>query len=61
LPLAVGIVGGATQSPMAQLALQIMHVQSSDELACVMASVGLAQNFAALRALVQEGIAHAFS
>jgi hydroxymethylglutaryl-CoA reductase len=35
---------------------KILNVQSSDELACVIASVGLAQNFAALRALASEGI-----
>ncbi|MEM4348608.1 MAG: hydroxymethylglutaryl-CoA reductase, degradative [Candidatus Anstonellaceae archaeon] len=57
LPLAVGIVGGATKSlPTAQLALAILGVKSASELACIMASVGLAQNFAALRALVTEGI-----
>jgi len=61
LPLAVGIVGGATCHPTAQLARQLLQIQLADELACVMASVGLAQNFAALRALVQEGIAHAFT
>ena len=33
-----------------------MHVQTSDELGMVMASVGLAQNFAAMRALVTEGL-----
>jgi hydroxymethylglutaryl-CoA reductase len=57
LPLAVGTVGGATRSlPSAQAALAISGVKSAQELACVMASVGLAQNFAALRALSTEGI-----
>ncbi|MEM4554793.1 MAG: hydroxymethylglutaryl-CoA reductase, degradative [Candidatus Anstonellaceae archaeon] len=57
LPLAVGIVGGATRSlQTAQLALAILGVKSASELACIMASVGLAQNFAALRALATEGI-----
>lgn len=57
LPLAVGIVGGATRMlPSAQAALAILGVKSAQELACIMASVGLAQNFAALRALSQEGI-----
>ncbi|MCX8197381.1 MAG: hydroxymethylglutaryl-CoA reductase, degradative [Candidatus Micrarchaeota archaeon] len=57
LPLAAGTVGGAIRSlPTAGLALAIMKVKSSVELACIMASVGLAQNFAALRALVTEGI-----
>ncbi|MCX6771170.1 MAG: hydroxymethylglutaryl-CoA reductase, degradative [Candidatus Micrarchaeota archaeon] len=57
LPMAVGIVGGATRSlPSAQAALAILGVKTSQELACVMASAGLAQNFAALRALSTEGI-----
>jgi len=57
LPLAVGTVGGATRSlATAQSALAIIGAKSSGELACVMASVGLAQNFAALRALSTEGI-----
>jgi len=57
LPLAVGIVGGATRvHPTAQLALKILNIQSAKELAEVMAVVGLAQNFAAMRALATEGI-----
>lgn len=57
LPLSVGIVGGATKSlPTAQAALAILGAKSAKELACIMASVGLAQNFAALRALSGEGI-----
>jgi hydroxymethylglutaryl-CoA reductase len=57
LPLAVGIVGGATRvHPTAQLALQILGVDSARELAEVMAAVGLAQNLAAIRALATEGI-----
>ena len=57
LPLAVGIVGGATRAhPTAQVALKILGVQSARELAEVMAAVGLAQNFAAIRALATEGI-----
>jgi hydroxymethylglutaryl-CoA reductase len=57
LPMAVGIVGGATQvHPMAQIALKILGVQSAQELAEVIAAVGLAQNFAAIRALATEGI-----
>lgn len=59
LPLSVGIVGGATRShPTAQLALQILGVKTAQELAEVMAAVGLAQNFAAIRALATEGIQH---
>ena len=57
VPLAVGTVGGATRSnPVARICLKILGVKSARELACIMASVGLAQNFAALRALVKEGI-----
>ncbi|WP_322800468.1 hydroxymethylglutaryl-CoA reductase, degradative [Thermoflexus sp.] len=57
LPLAVGIVGGATQAhPLARVALKILGVSSARELAEIMAAVGLAQNLAALRALATEGI-----
>ena len=57
LPLAVGIVGGATRThPVAQVALKILGVRSARELSEVMAAVGLAQNLAALRALATDGI-----
>ncbi len=57
MPLAAGIVGGATRvHPGARAALRLMGVSSSRELAQVMVSVGLAQNLAALRALSTEGI-----
>ncbi len=57
MPMAVGIVGGATKvHPTAQIALKIMGIQSARELAEVIVSVGLAQNFAAIRALATEGI-----
>ncbi len=57
LPLAVGIVGGATKvHPKARLALKILGVTTARELAEVMAAVGLGQNLAALRALAMEGI-----
>ncbi len=57
LPLAVGIVGGATRvHPTAQVALKILGVTSAAELSEVMAAVGLAQNLAALRALCTDGI-----
>lgn len=57
LPLSVGIVGGIINvHPMAKVCKKILGVSSAKELACVMASVGLAQNFAALRALTSEGI-----
>jgi hydroxymethylglutaryl-CoA reductase len=57
MPLAVGIVGGATKvHPTAQAALKLLGVSSARELAEIIASVGLAQNLAALRALATEGI-----
>lgn len=57
LPMAVGTVGGVVRvHPMAKIALKILGVERARELAMVMASVGLAQNFAALRALATEGI-----
>jgi hydroxymethylglutaryl-CoA reductase len=57
LPLAVGIVGGASRvHPTAKVALKILGVTTAQELAEVMAAVGLAQNLAALRALATEGI-----
>lgn len=57
IPMALGTVGGVTKSnPVFQIALKILGVKSSRELAEVVASVGLAQNLAALRALVSEGI-----
>jgi len=57
MPMAVGIVGGATKvHPVAKVALKILGVKTAKELAEVMGAVGLAQNFAALRALATEGI-----
>jgi len=57
MPLAVGTVGGATRvHPTAQVALKILGVETAQELAEVIAAVGLAQNLAALRALATEGI-----
>ena len=57
LPLSVGTVGGATRShPTAQVALKILGVVGARELSEVAAAVGLAQNLAALRALVTDGI-----
>ena len=57
LPVAVGIVGGATRTnPIAKIALKILGVKTARELGEVLAAVGLAQNLAALRALVKEGI-----
>jgi hydroxymethylglutaryl-CoA reductase len=57
LPLAAGMVGGATRAhPSARAALKVMGVKTAQELAQVMACIGLAQNFAAIRALANEGI-----
>lgn len=57
VPLAIATVGGATKVlPKAQIALEILQVHSAKELMAIVASVGLAQNLAALRALVSEGI-----
>jgi hydroxymethylglutaryl-CoA reductase len=57
MPMAVGIIGGATQvHPTARAALKLMGVQTAAELAGIIVSVGLAQNLAALRALATEGI-----
>ncbi len=57
LPMAVGTIGGATKvHPVAKTCLKILGVKTARELAQVLASVGLAQNFAALRALATEGI-----
>jgi hydroxymethylglutaryl-CoA reductase len=57
IPLSVGIVGGvSTVHPVAKMGLKILGVKSASELACIIASVGLAQNLAAIRALSTEGI-----
>jgi hydroxymethylglutaryl-CoA reductase len=57
MPMAVGIIGGATRvHPAAQAALKLMGVKTAAELAEIIISVGLAQNLAALRALATEGI-----
>ena len=57
IPLAIGTVGGLTSlHPMAKLALDILGRPSAQELMKITASVGLAQNFAAIRSLVTSGI-----
>ncbi len=57
LPIKPGIVGGTiANNPAAGLCLGLCGVESADELAALMAAVGLAQNFAALRALATTGI-----
>lgn len=57
LPMAVGLVGGATKvNPGSQVAIRILGVKSAIELGEIIGAVGLAQNLAALRALTTEGI-----
>jgi hydroxymethylglutaryl-CoA reductase len=57
LPLAVGIVGGATKvHPTAKVVMKILDVSSASELAQIMVAVGLAQNLAAIKALATTGI-----
>jgi hydroxymethylglutaryl-CoA reductase len=57
LPMAVGLVGGATKThPAAKAAIALLGVKSATELGQIIATVGLAQNLAALRALATEGI-----
>ncbi|WP_129630967.1 hydroxymethylglutaryl-CoA reductase, degradative [Candidatus Oscillochloris fontis] len=57
MPMAVGIVGGATKvHPAAQAALKLLHVTSANDLAEVCVCAGLASNLAAMRALATEGI-----
>ena len=57
IPMLVGHVGGATKiHPAAQAAIKILGVKTAEELARIIAAVGLAQNFAAMRALATDGI-----
>ena len=57
MPIKIGVVGGSqTANPSAAIGLRITGAKSAQELAQLMASVGLAQNLAALRALVTDGI-----
>ena len=57
LPMAVGLIGGATKiHPTAQACLKILGVRTAERLARVIAAVGLAQNFSALKALATVGI-----
>jgi hydroxymethylglutaryl-CoA reductase len=57
IPLAVGTVGGATRTnPTAQAVLKVLGVTSAEELAGIMASVGLAQNLGWMHALASDGI-----
>ena len=57
VPIPVGLVGGATKvHPTAQACLKILCVDTAAELACIIAAVGLAQNFGAMKALATVGI-----
>ncbi len=57
IPMAVGLIGGATKvHPVARACVKILGVKTATELGHIIASVGLAQNLAALRALAAEGI-----
>ena len=57
MPMALGLVGGATKThPAARAALSLLGVESAQELAEIAVALGLAQNLAALRALATEGI-----
>ncbi|MFG1277117.1 hydroxymethylglutaryl-CoA reductase, degradative [Xanthobacter autotrophicus] len=57
LPLAVGLIGGATKvHPTARASLAILGVSTAERLARIIAAVGLAQNFSALKALATTGI-----
>ena len=59
LPLALGTVGGITAlHPLAKLSLEMLQKPSAKELMQIIATAGLAQNFAALRALTTKGIQH---
>ena len=59
VPLALGTVGGLTSlHPLAKLSLEMLQQPSAKELMMIMATAGLAQNFAALRALTTKGIQH---
>jgi hydroxymethylglutaryl-CoA reductase len=57
LPMAVGLVGGAVKiHPTARALLAILQVRSAEQLARIIAAVGLAQNFGAMKALATDGI-----
>ena len=57
LPMVAGIVGGTTNSnPIAKISIKILNVTHASELGEIAACVGLANNFAAIRAMVKEGI-----
>ena len=57
MPLSLGIVGGPSRvHDGARMALRVANARSASELSMIAASVGMASNLAALRALATEGI-----
>lgn len=57
IPLALGTVGGVTRAhPTARIALKILGIERAEDLARIVAAVGLTQNLGALRALATVGI-----
>jgi hydroxymethylglutaryl-CoA reductase len=57
IPLAMGTVGGLTAlHPLARRSLELLGHPSAEELMCITAAVGLAQNFGAVRSLITTGI-----
>ena len=59
IPLALGTIGGLTAlHPMSKISLEMLQNPSAKELMQIIAAAGLAQNFAALRALTTKGIQH---
>ncbi len=57
IPMAVGLVGGATKvHPVAQVGIKMLGVETANELGEIFAALGLSQNLAALRVLSTEGV-----
>jgi len=57
LPVVVGLIGGATKiNPIAKVSLKILNIETAQDLSKIIACVGLANNFAAVRAIAKEGI-----
>ena len=57
IPLSIGTIGGITDiHPMVKLSLKLLDNPTSDNLMKIICSVGLAQNFAAVKSLVTSGI-----
>ena len=57
IPMAIGIIGGIVSvHPIVKVVLKILDIKNVKELALIFVAIGLAQNFAAIRALANEGI-----